>query len=63
MGTIFLPLIFAISGFAVIGWAKPVPIDPRRFHNVRKGIFWVSFAGPLANIFAGTVSAIFLPLF
>ena len=33
----------------LIGWAKPVPIDPRRFRNWRKGLFWVAIAGPLSN--------------
>lgn len=63
MGTVILPLAFAFMGFAVIGWAKPVPIDVRRFSNIRKGIFWVSFAGPLSNIVVGTMSAMFLGFF
>lgn len=33
----------------MIGWAKPVPINPAYFQNPRQGIFWVSLAGPLAN--------------
>lgn len=33
----------------MIGWAKPVPINPAYFENPRKGIFWVSLAGPAAN--------------
>lgn len=56
-GTVLFPLLSAVTGFAVIGWAKPVPIDIRNFRQMRKGIFWVSFAGPLANIILGTVSA------
>lgn len=62
-GTILLPLLAAFSGWAVIGYAKPVPIDPRRFSNVKKGIFWVSFAGPLSNIILGTLSAMALAWF
>ena len=42
MGTVVFPLIGAIFGWGVIGWAKPVPVTPRNFKNVRKGIFWVS---------------------
>ena len=37
-----IPLLF--------GWAKPVPINPSQFSNYRKGLFWVSLAGPLTNI-------------
>jgi len=58
-GTIFFPLMGVMAGWAVIGWAKPVPVDSRNFKNYKKGIFWVSFAGPLANIILGTLSAIF----
>ena len=32
------------------GWAKPVPINPINFRNIRKGLFWVSVAGVLMNI-------------
>lgn len=56
-GTILFPLISAFSGFAIIGWAKPVPINVRNFRRIRPGVFWVSFAGPLANLILGTLSA------
>ncbi len=32
------------------GWAKPVPVDPRYFKNIRKGVVIMSLAGPLANL-------------
>lgn len=50
IGTVVFPLIGAFLGGAMFGWAKPVPVDSRRFKNIRSGIFWVSFAGPLANL-------------
>jgi Zn-dependent protease len=57
-GTVLFPLIgIALGGF-IFGWAKPVPIDPRNFRDYRRGLFWVSFAGPLANIFLGFFFAI-----
>ncbi|HLW57805.1 MAG TPA: site-2 protease family protein [Bacteriovoracaceae bacterium] len=61
-GTILFPLIAAFANFAVIGWAKPVPVDPRNFKKLRAGIFWVSFAGPLSNLIVGTLSAMLLAL-
>lgn len=61
-GTIFFPLLAAFTNFAMIGWARPVPIDVRNFKKIRAGIFWVSFAGPLANLILGILSAIFLAL-
>ncbi|MFP5457697.1 MAG: site-2 protease family protein [Bacteriovoracia bacterium] len=62
MGTVLFPLISAVTGFAIIGWAKPVPVDIRNFKEIRRGIFWVSFAGPLANLVLGTISAIIVAL-
>ncbi len=58
VGTIIFPLIGAMMGGAMFGWAKPVPVDSRRFKNIRSGIFWVSFAGPLANVTLMVLSAI-----
>lgn len=62
MGTIIFPLIGVVLGWAVIGWARPVPVDPRRFKDIRKGIFWVSFAGPLANFTLGFISSLLYAL-
>lgn len=62
IGTVLFPLIGLVMGGMMFGWAKPVPVDSRRFRNVRSGIFWVSFAGPLANIFLMFFSAILLAL-
>ncbi|MCB9060169.1 MAG: site-2 protease family protein [Halobacteriovoraceae bacterium] len=50
IGTIIFPLVGVLLGGVMFGWAKPVPIDPRYYKNYKKGVFWVSFAGPLANI-------------
>lgn len=32
------------------GWAKPVPVDPRRFRNPRTGMALVAAAGPIMNV-------------
>lgn len=44
----------------MIGWAKPVPVNPRNFKNPRKAMLWVALAGPLTNLFLASVSAILL---
>jgi Zn-dependent protease len=67
IGTVVLPIVgivSAVSGlmFPVIGWAKPVPVESRNFTNYKKGVFWVSFAGPLSNIILGTICAFFFAL-
>lgn len=36
--------------FGPFGWAKPVPVDSRYFKNQKKGIIWVSAAGPASNV-------------
>ncbi len=41
-----------------IGWAKPVPVDPRYLQHPRKDLMWISLAGPAANVLAATVLAI-----
>ena len=57
LGTVVFPMIGVYLGF-VFGWARPVPINSRNFSDYKKGLFWVSFAGPLSNIIFGTVAAI-----
>lgn len=57
MGTIIFPLIGVMIGGMAFGWAKPVPVNARNFRDIRKATFWVSFAGPLANLILGIVSA------
>lgn len=49
VGTIIMPLASFASGFALIGWAKPVPVDRGNFKNQLMDDARVSFAGPLSN--------------
>ena len=35
---------------ARFGWAKPVPINPYNFRNLKWGYFWTSIAGVLTNL-------------
>lgn len=49
IGTVLIPLIGALSGLPVIGWAKPTPIDPYNFKNPRRDEIIVSLAGPFSN--------------
>lgn len=59
LGTIILPalMIFSGTGF-LIGWAKPVPVNPSNLKNPRNDNLWISFAGPLSNLLMGTFFAI-----
>ena len=42
------------------GWAKPVPVDPRYFKNIRKGTIIMALCGPLANFCIAFVAGLFL---
>lgn len=50
VGTLLFPLIGLISGAALFGWAKPVPLDTRRLKHLQWGPIFVTAAGPLANL-------------
>jgi Zn-dependent protease len=41
-------LIFLIPPH--IGWAKPVPVDPRYLKNPRRDMMWIALAGPVSNV-------------
>ena len=59
-GSIILPLLMAMAGGVVFGWAKPVPVDPRYFKHRDRDMALVSAAGPLSNL---TLAAIFSVFF
>lgn len=42
--------------FFHVGWAKPVPIDPSYYKDKKKGIIYVSLAGPAANFILAFIS-------
>ena len=42
---------------AKVGWAKPVPVDARRFKNPKVGMALVSVAGPLSNVLLSGIAA------
>ncbi len=49
-GTLMLAGSYLLShGTAFLGWAKPVPVDPRHFKDGQRGMAWVGVAGPLTN--------------
>lgn len=63
IGTIFLPLLLIISGSPFLfGWAKPVPVNPLRFRNLRQGELVVSLAGVVANLILALVAALLFHL-
>ena len=57
-GTVLVPLLcLLMPGGFFIGWAKPVPIDPRNLSHPRRDMAWVAAAGPAMNLVLAIVSA------
>lgn len=52
----------AIFSPFVIGWAKPVPVQPRYFRRPREGMMLVSVAGPMTNFLVAILCALILKL-
>jgi len=55
-GTIMVPgLLILLGAPFVVGWAKPVPVNPANFRDYKKGELLVSLAGPGANLVSAIV--------
>ena len=57
-GTVLLPLLLALAGGPIFGYAKPVPVNPRYFKDIRKGDLITGIAGPAANLGLALVGAV-----
>jgi Zn-dependent protease len=55
-----MPIASFATGFALIGWAKPVQVNRKNFSSPFRDDAMVSFAGPLSNL---VLALIFLLLF
>ncbi|MFH2107843.1 MAG: site-2 protease family protein [Chrysiogenia bacterium] len=61
IGTIIFPILLAVVGAPVFGWAKPVMVNPYNLRNRRRDGMFISAAGPAANILV-SLGIIFLML-
>jgi Zn-dependent protease len=62
IGTVALPLLLAVSGAPVFGWAKPVPVVAKRMRKPRLHMMIVALAGPGMNLFLAMLAGIALAL-
>jgi Zn-dependent protease len=62
IGTVALPLVLAVSGAPVFGWAKPVPVVAHRMRNPRLHMMLVALAGPGMNLLLAMLAGIVLAL-
>ena len=58
IGTVLFPLVAMFTGVPIIGWAKPVPVNPQYFPHPRQGFALVALAGPVSNLILATGAAI-----
>ena len=60
-GTVVLPLfLILVRSPFLVGWAKPVPVNPYLMRDPKRGMMLVGAAGPLANIALILLSALAL---
>jgi Zn-dependent protease len=64
MGSIIFPVLLTITnaGF-LIGWPKPVPINPNNFRDYKKHHIYVSLAGVSANLLLAIIFTVLLALY
>ncbi len=62
VGTVVVPLFLAMVSPFVMGWAKPVPIEPRYFKSPLLDMAVVAIAGPVSNFFMACLWAMFIQL-
>ena len=60
IGTILFPLLAMASSLPLIGWAKPVPVNPRKYRNYRAGDIRVSLAGIVTNLGLAVIATLLL---
>jgi Zn-dependent protease len=60
VGTLLFPAIAIGSGMPLLGWAKPVPTNPRKYRNYVRGDILVSIAGVCMNAVLAVCFALIL---
>ena len=62
VGTVVVPIFLATLSPFVMGWAKPVPVEPRYFKAPLLDMALVAVAGPVSNFFMACFWAMFIVL-
>ena len=60
IGTVLFPLLAAISGVPLIGWAKPVPVRVGNLRHGRRDYMLVAAAGPASNLVLAVLASMAL---
>lgn len=62
IGTILIPLILYLTAGFIFGYAKPVPLNPYNFRNMKRDIGLSALAGPITNILIAVLFAVIFHL-
>ncbi len=62
IGTVAFPMVLAVAGAPIFGWAKPVPVIARHLRNPRLHMMLVALAGPGMNFLLALLAALALGL-
>ena len=57
IGTVLFPLLALWSGLPLLGWAKPVPVNPRNLRHPRRDFAVIALAGPVSNVLQALAAA------
>src|SRR3954465_4376588 len=60
--SIILPIMLMYTMGMALGGAKPVPVNPRNYRNLRRGDIIVSLAGVFTNLLIAIAAPIRVPL-
>jgi Zn-dependent protease len=59
IGTLLFPLIALMTNIPVLGWAKPVPVNPSNLHgHWQRKYMMIAAAGPASNLALAVASAV-----
>ena len=62
IGSLLFPILGIATGMPLLGWAKPVPTNPRNYRSYKRGDILVSIAGVCANAVLAVLFAIVFAL-
>lgn len=60
VGTLLIPIVAALTHIPVIGWAKPVPVNPYNLRDPKLDHAFIAGAGPLSNLIQAVFYTIIL---
>ena len=58
IGTLLFPAIAMLTNLPLIGWAKPVPVDPRYLKHPTRDFALIAAAGPASNLAMAVIGAV-----